>query len=147
MTDKSYEIEQQIIARLQAGFTDSEIKSGWVAQYLRDNSQWPLIAVAPIVSDPTYSGPSIKNTLDWHIQLVEKISQSEDPITQRLHAYLALIRKALIIQKDEDRHGNWNGLLSKQPTEGGEARYIEPSKGADEAGISFVLTTTFATNL
>lgn len=160
MTTKATIVRNEAIRRLKTVFETQEIpgvvKSGWAAQHRRDNANWPLVCIAPAISQPTYhsSNITLEDATSYHIQLID--IEGETPVaieelTERLELYLKLMRQALFKPVTEtgepDRFAKWGSLLTSTPTEGREARFIDPEPGEPYAGISFVLTTTFSDNL
>lgn len=143
-SNKAHQVMQEITNRLINAFPNATVKSGWASSYLRTVEQWPLITVGPIVTNGTYQGKAIKDDVQFHIQIVEHENNAPDTLPSRLLTYLASTRKALFSQDTTDRFNTWHGLLTSQPIEGAETRFIEPTPGQPYAGLSIILTTTYS---
>ncbi|MDP5205794.1 hypothetical protein [Alishewanella sp. SMS8] len=144
MSDKAQQIQQAVNAKLVAAFPTATVKSGWASSYLRSVEQWPLITVAPIVTNGSYSGKAVKDDMQLHIQIVENDGGEPETLPTRLLNHLTSCRSALFSQQLDDRHNNWHGLLNGQPTEGAETRFIEPSAGQPYAALSIILTISYS---
>lgn len=147
--NKSEEIMKAIEQRLNAAFNgEATVKVGWPSVYIEEITQWPLVCISPAISGANYSGKAIKDVLSWHIQLVDSIDvYGADEVANRLLSFLKLLRASLVAQKSDDRLGTWQGLLTQQPVEDREARFIDPQPREPYAGLSFILTTTTSENL
>jgi len=144
MSNKGNQVMQALTAKMQQAFPAATVKAGWASSYLRQVEQWPLITVAPVITNGTYQGPAVKDDMEFHIQIIDHENEQPETLPSRLLDYLASCRKALFCQKPQDRFNNWDGLLNGQPTEGAETRFIEPTPGQPYAGLSMILTTTYS---
>lgn len=144
MTDKGIQVLNALIAKLELAYPTATVKSGWASSYLRTIERWPLITVAPIVTNGAYQGQAVKDDMQFHIQVVDHEADEPETLPSRLIQYMGICRKALFSQNPRDRFNNWQGLLNGQPTEGAETRFIEPTPGQPYAGLSIILTTTYS---
>lgn len=140
---KMESIEDLMLARLQAAFPDAEVKSGWVETYFPHVEKWPLITLAPSISDQRYDngGTAGINTASWTVYVIDQVDRTETVITKRLGGYLQTIRKVLVGKQPEERHNNYGGLLQGGPTESAPARFIQPDAGQPYAGLVITITT------
>ena len=143
---KADQVLNYIKTQLEQAFPAGTVKQGWPASYVRDVTAWPLVTIAPAISNATHNGPSFTDAINWHIQLVYAAQDAEQTVTD-LMAGLLTVRQALVAQRKTDRFQNWQGLISGPPTESREARYIDPEPGQPYAGLSFVLATTITQTL
>ncbi|MBV2127923.1 hypothetical protein [Arsukibacterium indicum] len=150
-------VEDEAIARLKSAFETEQVpgvvKKGWPAIYSRDNTLWPLVCIAPAISQPAYhsSNVTLEDSTSFHIQIIDVEGDEPETLSDRMKTYLLIARRALFKpvtpQGEPDRFAKWGTLLTSTPTEGREARFIEPEPGQPYAGLSIVLTTNFSQNL
>lgn len=144
MSNKGIEVQHSLTEKMEQAFPTATVKEGWASSYLRQVEHWPLITIAPIVTNAVYQGQAVKDDMQFHIQIVDHENGEPETLPSRLIQYLAIYRKAMFRQKPQDRFNNWDGLLNGQPTEGAETRFIEPTPGQPYAGLSMILTTTYS---
>jgi len=143
-TSKGHQVLQALVSKLANAYPTATVKSGWASSYLKNIDAWPLITVAPIVTNGIYQGSAVKDDMQYHIQIVDHENNAPDTLPARLITYLNTARAALFNQSSTDRFNNWQGLLNGQPTEGAETRFIEPTPGQPYAGLSMIVTTTYS---
>lgn len=149
--NKTEQIADLMFSRLEAAFPESTVKHGWAETYWQQTEQWPLVTIAPALSDPAYNGAGTVtvNTVSWNVYIMDKVDRDDisTEISKRLIQYLAVVRKALLARQADERHNAYGGLLTKNPTEPTAARFIQPDSGLPFAGLVITITTPHTENL
>lgn len=149
--NKSEQIADLMLARLVEKFPGATVKHGWAETYWQQTEQWPLVTLAPAVSDQSYDGAGTAsvNRASWNVYILDQVERPgiDTEVSKRLMQYLAAARQALVARQKKDRHNLYGSLLTQGPTEPSAARYIQPDSGTPFAGLVLTITTPFTENL
>ena len=130
------EVQDLIIARLEAAFPTARVEDGWPQIYLAQNKTWPLITVAPVVDGSIAQRGASQSTVAWDIRLLIKASPG---VGKALLSHRRQMRKVLIAQDNF-----YDRKLLKPVIEPAALEYHEPLPNQPYAGLTMVIETTFA---